>query len=277
MPTDFKTVTNQGVVAFVRKGCEPCLDTFLSGKYVCSESGGRGTIHYMLLEQGVRAVCKQYKRGGLFGRIIPDLFLGRPRPLAELFATDRAQGHGINVAESLVGVVRPAGMFHADYLVSREIPGATDTVRFLSSIDAHDHAGVELKHEVIRAAAGTVREMHDAGIYHADLNVRNLLVTLEGRTPRVYIVDFDKARLKTKLSPVQCARNILRLNRSAAKARRDGLDLTRADTVRFLTAYCHGRKDDPVRRIVTRSALRIAYEVKWFISDVLYRLMGRSV
>jgi tRNA A-37 threonylcarbamoyl transferase component Bud32 len=63
--------------------------------------------------------------------------------------------------------------------------------------------------------------MHEYGVYHADLNARNILVGRDG----VYVIDFDNARVSTAPArrsasaavPVAGARNLLRLRRSIDK------------------------------------------------------------
>ena len=53
---------------------------------------------------------------------------------------------------------------------------------------------------------------HDAGVFHADLNARNIL--LAGIT--VYLIDFDRARIGSP-SVVNAKRNLQRLHRSLEK------------------------------------------------------------
>lgn len=64
------------------------------------------------------------------------------------------------------------------------------------------------------AAVGkALRRMHDAGVYHADLNAHNLLLGNDGR---VYLVDFDRARRRTQ-APGWRRANLDRLQHSLDK------------------------------------------------------------
>lgn len=57
-----------------------------------------------------------------------------------------------------------------------------------------------------------VARFHRAGIWHADLNAHNVLVTPDG----LYLIDFDRGRLRTPATAWQQA-NLQRLRRSLLK------------------------------------------------------------
>jgi tRNA A-37 threonylcarbamoyl transferase component Bud32 len=60
--------------------------------------------------------------------------------------------------------------------------------------------------------------MHLHGVYHADLNLKNILVRRENMEISVYVIDFDKARLYPRGVPLEQAnRNLNRLLRSVRK------------------------------------------------------------
>ena len=48
--------------------------------------------------------------------------------------------------------------------------------------------------EVWHKVGQTVRQLHDAGVYHADLNSHNLLLDKEGK---VWVIDFDKGAIRS--------------------------------------------------------------------------------
>ena len=76
----------------------------------------------------------------------------------------------------------------------------------LESPDAHTG-------ETLRRAGNVIKEMHNAGIFHADLQLRNILV----ENDTVLLIDFDNASVHSKLSLLQRQRNLLRLKRSFIK------------------------------------------------------------
>jgi 3-deoxy-D-manno-octulosonic acid kinase len=62
-----------------------------------------------------------------------------------------------------------------------------------------------------------IRKFHDAGVVHADLNARNILLSETGdANARVYLIDFDRARIG-KPSKKVSKNNLDRLHRSLAK------------------------------------------------------------
>ena len=58
-----------------------------------------------------------------------------------------------------------------------------------------------------------IRKFHNAGVWHADLNARNILLDSGFR---VYLIDFDRARLQAG-KPVNGEDNLNRLRRSLVK------------------------------------------------------------
>ena len=58
------------------------------------------------------------------------------------------------------------------------------------------------------------RRFHDAGLVHADLTVRNILIQKGGK---VFLVDFDRARLQPNAGRA-FRRNLKRLRRSMVKS-----------------------------------------------------------
>jgi predicted Ser/Thr protein kinase len=78
------------------------------------------------------------------------------------------------------------------------------------------------------------------GVYHADLNLRNLLVRLDSHELEVFIIDFDKARIFERPVPSSYRRrNLERLSRSVRKLDPSRRYVSDEDWSAFLAAY-HG-------------------------------------
>jgi tRNA A-37 threonylcarbamoyl transferase component Bud32 len=81
--------------------------------------------------------------------------------------------------------------------------------------------------------------MHRHGVYHADLNLRNILLRIEDDRPVSYIIDYDRARLFLGALPEALARrNLARLKRSARKLDPSGHYLSE-DAWRELVEFYH--------------------------------------
>src|SRR5699024_2991061 len=61
-----------------------------------------------------------------------------------------------------------------------------------------------------RPVARAIKKMHDAGVFHADLNAFNILLDAE---QAVWLIDFDRARRCRQLSFAQRKNNLRRLQR----------------------------------------------------------------
>ena len=65
---------------------------------------------------------------------------------------------------------------------------------------------------LLRALAGSLRTMHDAGIWHRDVSVGNLLICPDGGAPpEVHIVDLNRARVGHPVSVQRRIRDLCRL------------------------------------------------------------------
>ncbi len=187
-----------------------------------------------------RLIVRHYSHGGLWGRLADDILCGHNRPLNELVNAEKATERGMDTAEvvalrfrNLLGPLCRADIF------TLEISGAEDLIVYLCNRTAVEICSQ--KRVLIRHIAQAVRRMHDAGVYHADLHLKNILVKRDG-TPKVYIIDLDKSKLCTDggLTIDQRMDNILRLGRSVEKFsewRPDLKPISRTDQLRFLMEY----------------------------------------
>ena len=178
-----------------------------------------------------RVFVRRAAHGGLFGAVMGGVYAGIKRPLRELRAAQVARGAGVNVAEPLaVLATRVFGPFYRLTIVSREVENASNLLALRSELTT------SRKRELIERVADEMRRLHEAGVYHADLTLKNILV----HGSSVTIIDLDKARLLGHRDQRMDIRNISRLNRSVVKLLGIGGLVTRTDKIRFLRRYLRG-------------------------------------
>ena len=178
-----------------------------------------------------RVFVRRATHGGLFGMLAGGIYAGIRRPLRELRAAQVARGAGVNVAEPLaVLATRAFGPFYRLTIVSREVEDSSNLLALRSELTAG------MKRELIVRVADEMRRLHEAGVYHSDLTLKNILV----HGSSVTIIDLDKARLLGRRDEGMDIRNLSRFNRSVVKLLgRSGL-VTRTDKLRFLRSYLRG-------------------------------------
>jgi len=191
-----------------------------------SAVGGRGSA-WLLQHGDAEWALRHYRRGGLPGRFIRDLYvwtgLEATRAWREWRLLHSLYKVGLPVPQPVAAQVVRAGLFYRADLITRRIPGAT-------SIDALMAAGGESR--VPWGEAGhTVRRLHDAGVYHADLNAHNLLVDAAAK---VHIIDFDRGARRGAGAWRQA--NLARLQRSLHKLAGSGAVIAPAWAA-FLVGY----------------------------------------
>ena len=178
---------------------------------------GRGAAWRMRLPGGGRGVLRRYRRGGVVARLVRETYLGVvTRPFHELAVTTEARRRGV-AAPEVLGARVEGWLVYRGAIVTAEVPHATTLVEALRT------AGDDSRRHALAAAAGrVVGQMHRAGVWHADLNLTNLLATA-GDDADVTVLDFDRARLARRpLGARARRRNLERLARSLRKLDPDG-------------------------------------------------------
>lgn len=229
LPEGYRPVTAGGTWAFGAESAVLWLEGVLAtgrtlhawaaGHPERREMSGRGRVYSVPAPLGgrpaARWVVRHYHRGGAVARWLGDryLALGRPRPVHEAEASVEAGRRGIPTPTVVAGAVYRQGLFYRADLVTEEIPGAADLADVLFSgvapaVDA----------EAALAAAGAlVRTLEVAGVFHPDLNAKNILLQPDPAGLRAHLVDLDRCspRLEGTRAPGHVMRR--RLERSLRK------------------------------------------------------------
>lgn len=198
---------------------------------------GRLPLRALRLNDARTALIRHYRHGGLLGGIRGSWYASWPaRPFRELTITEELRRRGLRTVEVYAAAVqRGIGPFYRGCLVTRELEGGKDLWSALRD-PSMDPPRLDT---VLKAAAETIRAMHSQGVYHADLNLKNILVrsrdTIEVES---FIIDFDGAKLFLGHLPAPLAGNNLnRLLRSARKLDPERHYLPASAWNRFLDYY----------------------------------------
>lgn len=185
------------------------LDAARAGTLQGEEAAsGRGGTRRLELSGGKVVFVRRYLRGGLVRHFVKDLFLLRPpRPLRELAATEKARAAGCHVPMVHAVAVEEKGPFYRGWIVTSAIDGARDF------IDDYAEAGQDRRAGLLEEAGRAIRDLHDAGVFHADLTGNNLLVA----GGRIAVIDFDRAVVSSPGSAGLARKGLDRFRRSMTK------------------------------------------------------------
>ena len=231
--------------------------------------GRAGIVSFPLGRNLPVMMVRRYVHGGLFAQIGRNLYWGADRALTELAITDSARRGGVRTPEP-VGVLaqRMYGPLWRLAFLSLEVAQSEDLVHYCCRLGEYPKETAALeKRGVLREAADQIRKMHDLGIRHADLHLKNLLLRRRAAdTPEVFVIDFDRATFGPPLNVEERLKNLNRLARSVRKVRIADRVLTAWDRLRFLRAYLHGRPE--ARSLMRLWAKKLArsgatHEVWW--------------
>jgi 3-deoxy-D-manno-octulosonic acid kinase len=160
--------------------------------------------------------------------------------LDEMRLTVQARRAGVPTACPLaLRIERVYGPMVRAHYVSRTIPDAPNMLDYFQFRDVDPDMRPKVRGEIIVAVADAIAAMHDAGIVHADLNLKNILLNTEGWPFRAWVVDFDKAQQRDEVDLPTRIENLVRLERSFLKWRSSRPFARRTDRLRFLRTYLH--------------------------------------
>jgi 3-deoxy-D-manno-octulosonic acid kinase len=201
---------------------------------VAGAAPGRGSV-CIVSYRGEELALRHYLRGGWAASLSRDRYLwtglDKTRAWQEWRLLAALHGQGLPVPRPVAARVLRHGPLYSADLVTAYLPGARPLAERL--IDE------ELPEAVWRGIGGTIRRFHGHGVFHADLNARNILLDEGGA---VYLVDFDKGR-RDGVDPGRRLDNLARLQRSLGKFRRDEPGFHFDNTVWgwLLSGYREGR------------------------------------
>jgi serine/threonine protein kinase len=221
-------------------------------------------------EDSKRMVLRQYSHGGLLRAITGNLYFFGARSFRELALTEEIRSCGIPTIPS-IGAIHHLIFcpFYQAYFLSLEIPQAMNLTQYFQEIGASpSRENLLLKRKTIRATGILIRQLHQSGFFHGDLQLENILVLGD----QILLIDFDRSYRKPILSIHERTKNLLRLNRSTEKWKRLGLLITRTDRWRFFLAYAGEDKKirTAVERILRNYSIRfLFYRLGWALGRIL--------
>lgn len=191
------------------------VDFWRAKDAIVGSSKGRYTTWFVAFEHN-HWVLRHYWRGGLMEKLSKDAYvytsLENTRAMGELRLLDILYREDFAVPKPIaINIVRDGLFYRADIIIER-VEGAEDLVAKLSK--------GAMSTEQWQALGATIAQFHQRGVYHADLNAKNILLQpaqTESMTPeRFYLIDFDRGELKTPNTQWQKS-NLDRLLRSFNK------------------------------------------------------------
>lgn len=247
---DFQRLRSRAVVLIVHREYVGAVEALgllqpkaLEAQLEAGEAlGGRGRAALVPLpNRSEGLVLRPVLRGGLLGRLLGDRLLGLGRPHQELQTTAALRSAGAPVPHPvLVAGRRRNLLFWAASVGTVHEERTVDMLAFLKNRPERDRILAAAD-----AAGVAIRRFHDAGGRHPDLQLKNLLLRESENHDDVIVIDLDRARRTSVVSPRARMSELMRLYRSV---RKQGFEraVGARGSARFFAAYLAG--DRSLRR-----------------------------
>lgn len=194
----FVPTARGGILYDASRGVKPSDELFERAHWAAADAleevrGGRGSI--AILRSGKeRWVLRHYRRGGFMAKLLHDQYLWtgarRTRSFAEWRLLASLQRLGLPAPAPIAArYVRSGFLYRAD-LVTELVPDALTLANAVSG-------GAPAEETWLRIGA-TIAAFHRAGVHHADLNAHNILLKEASNGPPVYVLDFDRGRIRAR-------------------------------------------------------------------------------
>ena len=175
---------------------------------ITGSSVGRNTTWFFQLDQ-LQYVLRHYYRGGMIGKLLNDTYVftsvTKTRAFRELHLLEQLSTMGLNAPKPFAAYIKRQGLYYRADLITQRIEGAQDIFHILQAESLHQQQWMSIGH--------TIRQFHDKGIYHADLNIHNILMDDK---EDIWLIDFDRGEQR-KLDDIWPQANLDRLLRSLNK------------------------------------------------------------
>jgi 3-deoxy-D-manno-octulosonic acid kinase len=208
-------------------------------------------------------LVRRFVHGGLLRWLTGSRYLDAERPFRELLVAAELVERGIPTPLVVAARAQRAsgGGWRLDVVTPR-VWGTMDVGEALERV-RRGEVGRRACAALFSAVGALVRRLHDAGLAHADLQPRNVLVNrgaLTGTRPELWIVDLDRSFLVPELTDAERQTNLRRLLRAILRRESRGSPFLRPpDFARFLRGYDPERarwKDDWRAIAAARARLR---------------------
>ena len=218
-------------------------------------SGGRGP-NWILGKPGStdQIRIRPYRHGGVLGAWLADRSWKSTRVSRELSLWISLREAGIPLPIPVFAASWKRGIFWRSVFASIERERARDGIAWLAEGPSSPQVDA-----MVISLAQTLRRLHDAGAIHGDLHLRNILIESDihpvvddgWEGSHCLLIDFDRARRVSQVSPRQRIREWLRLARSLEKTGHTEFNTRRFQAL-TISSYCGG--DRRLRRSMMRWA-----------------------
>jgi 3-deoxy-D-manno-octulosonic acid kinase len=187
------------------------FDINTAKQHADEQSLAEGRGHAVLFKhQQQDLVLKHYQRGGRMAALLGDKYIGadcnRSRSFREWRLLKQMCEMELPVPTPVAASCIKHGMFYRADLITRQINDVVTLADHLLQTECDEITW--------RAVGACIRKFHEASVYHADLNARNILLNPDAG--KVYLIDFDKGSVRY-LGESWKESNLARLQRSLLK------------------------------------------------------------
>ena len=175
---------------------------------VTGTSTGRNTTYFFQVDEQ-ELVLRHYYRGGLVSKFNKDSYrfngIENTRAYNELALLEKLDELHLNSAKPIAAKIVVKGYSYQADIIIEKIANSKDAFHLLKQAPLDDETWFNI--------GKTIQSFHANGVYHADLNIHNIMVDAQ---KQVWLIDFDRGEIREPHKTWQES-NLQRLLRSLNK------------------------------------------------------------
>ncbi len=231
-------IAQDGSLGFVREAIASAgtLYQYAAGHPDADTISGRQPVYVIPVPGSGRWVVRQLSHGGMLAPLTGDRFLrlGVPRPFNELRLSVSLREFGIATPTVVAAVVYPSGLAYRGEVAREEVTDAADLAECLFD----SRLSESRRSDALSATGQLIGSLHRAGVFHPDLNTRNVLIRWGDEPLDAYILDIEKCVIEARLSQRARRGMLNRFHRSIRKFEQStGQRLSGNEWDDFLSSY----------------------------------------
>ena len=161
------------------------------------------------------------------------------------------------------------GILRKSFIIMDDISNYSPCNKYVAEKfkNPHNKINCRMKNSFISHLALSFRQLHDCGIYHADLKANNIIIMELQGSWHFYYLDLDRVRFNKKITSREMVKNLSQLNASIPNC------ITSVDRLRFYHMYSGTKNINTENKQILKAIIQLSMQRKhiWVLKTQAFK------